>query len=236
MKARAELNNALDLVCKLIMNNLYGKFGQRQEVEQIQFLTIEQVNQLLSDIETGKEKKIYQINQMCSDDWDYELMPYACKSKIIVHHRHVLIAALITAQCRINITALAERYHKTAIYCDTDSFITQSKVDKRLVNPDKLGALKLEHENVDIQFFGRKQYHIIGTNEIKQKGVKIKDIPKFLSNIETKGKFTAPYQAPTSIKGSLKNGIENASKFNDYTRAIKPDLSSREKGLLKIDN
>lgn len=233
LKADREGNAALFLVIKLLMNNLYGKFAQREIAESLVFMTDKQANQLLKDINSGKEKKILSIKPMADlDEYDYEYMPYSVKTKIIVHHRHALIAALITAKCRIKITDIAEKYHETALYCDTDSFITQSVLDDKYLSRTELGMFKTEYANVSMRIWGRKQYQIIEKNEIKQKGVKIKDIDNFVAGIESDG-YPAIYYAPSATKQAIKNGMDNASEFKEYTRFIKADLSSREKNKIR---
>ena len=179
------------------------------------------------------ENKIISVSFLNEDNpSENGIYPTLVKRKTVVAHRHPIIAALITGACRVQITALAERYHKHAIYCDTDSFITQVKVDKKLIDNDKIGMLKIEHENVDIRFFGRKQYQIIG-KEIKQKGVKIKDEKTFIEQISTDTGYQAYYKSPTGIKGAAKKDKANPNKFEDLYRTVRADKSSKEKGLLK---
>jgi hypothetical protein len=278
MQGRADKNDALDLVAKLIMNNLYGKFGQREQGEALEFYTLEEVSELLRNIYDGKEQKIIGLAPLEDDtENDSARIAYTVKSKMIVPHRHVLIAALITARCRCRITSVAERYWQSAIYCDTDSFITQQQLAPELIDPNILGKLKPEYFNVDMEFWGRKQYRILNHIEIKelseteaaaiqkriaageetkikridylgrgkyqitpfeqikQKGVKIENEEQFIIDVRTENGYYAEYQAPASIKAAMKKGMKaDANEFKTYHRTIKADLSSKEKGIIKM--
>lgn len=238
MKSREEKNAALDLVCKLIMNNLYGKFGQREEGEELRFLSFDEAQAIIEAIQTGKEQKIISISFMSPDSDEPNesgVCPFAVKTRTFVSHRFPLIAALITGRARCKITGLSERYWQDAIYCDTDSFVTQATIDPALICPNTLGMLKPEYENVTMEFWGRKQYRIIEKNELKQKGVKIKDAETFAAQVTTPDGYEAEYFAPAGIKQSIKKDLAAPNKFERYTRVIKNDLSSYEKGLIKVD-
>jgi len=233
LKARAENNSALDLVCKLLLNNLYGKFAQKQEAEELRFLTDAEANKILDDIKNKTEKKILSLTPMDTKDiYDKKLLPFCAKIKTVVHHRHALIAALITAKCRVQITGLCEQYNKTLLYCDTDSIILQETVDNSLIDNNGLGKLKPEYLNIDMRIWGRKQYEIIGKT-IKQKGVSVQNQTEFSEAMQSGTGIAVYYKAPTGIKKAVKKGMKNANEFADYDRFIVPDLSSKEKGLLK---
>lgn len=241
LKAREEGNAALDLTAKLIQNNLYGKFAQREEGEELQFLTMEQVREILNSIRNGSETEIISIafmeagNALIDVDQCDENGVYAVsvKKRVKVHHRHVLIAATITAKARIQITDIAERYHDKAIYCDTDSFITQAQLAPALICDKTLGMFKAEHLDVAMEFYGRKQYRFVESGKVKQKGVAIDDPLAFAAAVKTEQGYEAEYRTPSSIKTAVKKGIKNANKFERKIRTIKADKSSAEKCLLK---
>ena len=238
LDARKNNNSALDLICKLFLNNLYGKFSQREEGESLAFLTSDEIDILLYNIENKIEEKIFEVSFLINNEDDNcneaGLYPVILKQRVEVQHRHVLIGALITARCRIKITGLAEKYHTSAIYCDTDSFITQEILPPELVDSNILGMLKMEHENVTMEFFGRKQYRIIETGELKQKGVMIvkSEIERFCLEVKAEG-YIAPYKSPSGIKTAIKKGHINPNEFKDYTRKINSDQSSKENNKIR---
>jgi len=120
MKKNAK-NNVDKIIAKLMLNSLYGKFGQRLNGYEIS-------NKVKSDGIILNE--------------DYNLMLY--EKKFNLKYRGVYIAAYITSLARAyHYKLMREIGFENIYYCDTDSIITSKKLNKDLVNENEIGKLKL---------------------------------------------------------------------------------------------
>lgn len=142
-KASKEKNNGLKYVCKLLLNGLYGKFGQMLEDKDI---TIE--------CEYGINKfKAHRAEQ--EQDTIYKYMP---------------IASAITAYAReILITQVYKLDKSEFLYCDTDSIIMtkqafDKKIDKNIIDSIELGKWDIEHKLKKIKILRQKTYIYQDTN------------------------------------------------------------------------
>lgn len=149
-------DNALNYICKIILNSLYGKFGQREEKTRLKYFTShDSVKKLIKN----SNVKITQYNEV-------EGM-YKITDCLEVKHRIIQFAAYITSLARIR---LYENIDTETIYCDTDSIHTASKFSGKISN--QLGDWKLEATGKGI-YVARKGYMI--NDLIKFKGMKVKD-------------------------------------------------------------
>ena len=109
----------------------------------------------------------------------------------------VVISAAVTAYARIHITKLKLEIRKMGgkiYYSDTDSIVTNIELPKYLVNPNKLGLLKLEHVLNEGIFISNKLYwlsDVKGKFLIKAKGIisdslTYGDFLTLLNNIDVK--------------------------------------------------
>lgn len=130
-------NNGLKYVTKLLLNGLYGKFGQLLEDKDIG-LTVE--NGLT---------KIKELEKNVKPDVHYKYMPIA--SAVTAYAREILINQLYSLN------------KDEFIYCDTDSIIMTSeafdkKIDKNVIDKSALGKWDIEHRLKKIKVLRQKTY------------------------------------------------------------------------------
>lgn len=157
-----------EIVDKLVMNSLYGKFGQRftdmEEVINADDLTLEQCNGNVTVLE--------------KDRWVKVVNPEAKPAVFCIP----MWAAYVTAYGRCELLRWIEQCDP--VYVDTDSLITK----KKLPTASDLGALKKEMSIKTGIIVRPKMYALISDDKkeiIKIKGVgKIKDYSAFYKIVE----------------------------------------------------
>lgn len=128
-------------ISKLMLNSLYGKFGQRLNGQNIEMANDKNSDSIVYDEENG-------------------LLLVDVKRKL--KFRGVYIAAWITALARMKHYSLMKKIGFNHVYyCDTDSIIT----DKKMKINEKIGGLKLEAEIKEGVFLMPKVYGYIDKNK-----------------------------------------------------------------------
>lgn len=151
--------NALDYICKILLNSLYGKFGQKEKKFILTRLNWDEVRDRL--LEDGAEVR----------DYDPERGLYEVSRPRRVSHRVVNIAAQVTAMGRVRLNEEIIANADRIVYCDTDSIHIAGELEPEKVS-SALGAWKLEKSGVGI-YTGRKQYVLADT--VRFKGMKATD-------------------------------------------------------------
>lgn len=148
--------------CKLIMNNLFGKFSQGNEKTELLPIT---KNRLKKHSGVILENK-YILCNFQSHDWPSHTN-YIWSMYCLAYARDKLFKAIQS------ISNCSSRF----LYCDTDSlFIAGNEAD--FVSSKKLGELKLEGEFEEAYFKGLKNYRLTYTKEWYDKKTGIKDAEK----------------------------------------------------------
>lgn len=169
LKAKKESNYALIMFYKLLLNSLYGKFGQKQFNKSCLCKTNEEVFKLLK-----KENGILVNFQLINDNIMIEY-----KTKINEHNsvgKLVRFASYITAESRCNLAILMRDVgHENIYYCDTDSVFTIKKPNDNLIDQSELGKWKQETKTPIIKacFIAPKTYTYLcedGKTQNKCKG------------------------------------------------------------------
>ena len=160
---------AKKFIAKLMLNSLYGKFGQHRELDTFEV----------------------------SEDSPYMYLPYLNLARVktlsYAKYIHSEIAGLITSYARLRLYSLFERAGKENIYyCDTDSIITS----KELSTSDALGDIKNEDNIKSFIAINPKVYAYITTDNskivIKAKGLDAKALKyQDFENALYKGDFSA---------------------------------------------
>jgi hypothetical protein len=169
--------SALEMFVKIILNSLYGKFGQ-METEQVEMPDFDKdliPKEFGTAILEGKQIDIMQ-------------------GKAFLNYRQgnadnafVAIAAHVTAYARMNLWKIIEAVgRKEVLYMDTDSLHLTQKGYKRalelgFIDSKELGKFKLEFMCVSVEFFGCKDYTMTYLSEktgnietkTKKKGVNL---------------------------------------------------------------
>ena len=155
-KTAKKQKNKMQLVYKLLLNSLYGKFGQRfldrEEYTPISNFTLEQIREMKDFERLGdfiKHKKDSEPSHFCIPIW---------ASYITSYSRLMLYDYLSTCD---------------PYYCDTDSIITLCNIEES----DELGKMKLEMKIKEGIIIKPKMYAVISDDNkeiVKIKGVKKK--------------------------------------------------------------
>jgi len=170
----------MNLIAKLLMNSLYGKFGMKQE------RTITEIFNLSNDSE--KELFSQMLDNFGSSVIDFveidnhvvtirkNLLNFTNSSEDNdLYHSldvNVAIASAITAGGRMWMSAI-RKLGILIYYSDTDSYVTNKPLPKELIG-DNLGQFKLEHTIKKAVFLAPKVYALVTTDNeliIKCKGV-----------------------------------------------------------------
>jgi len=157
-------NDPNEIVTKLLMNSLYGKFGQSKkqkcEITDLRFLTPEKkANALLFDEGDIKGDKMINISE---EEYDGVFS-------------FPIISSYITSYARIEMYKYLKQYD--VIYTDTDSIVTSEYIEEST----ELGKMKLESKIIEGEFYKPKMYKIVTEEEtnIKVKGVNKCSISEF---------------------------------------------------------
>lgn len=187
LQAKKNKNAAMDLVCKLLMNSLYGKFGTSRDRWQIvsgsSWLNwpwdTKEGRRLLKkrgQFFTTKERTV--IKQVYNE----EKYIFGIPSSILwAPYIIPTVAATITANARLALYDLLTEYKTKTAYCDTDSvYIEDENFGRnkfRKFLGSELGKVKLEHEIICGEFLQPKCYYLETKNGevLKAKGLQKSD-------------------------------------------------------------
>lgn len=175
LAANASGNKVLDLLYKLFMNSLYGKFGQKSDtwlrvgdapIDLIQLIKV-------VDGETGEATthKIFGGSEFKQIDEEESYNSFPAIAAHVTGYSRMLLASYFQAVGWENV-----------YYCDTDSLFTNKTGHQRLtqyIDPTRLGSLKLEKESQEVKILCPKDYQF--GKDVKTKGVR-KDSKKVNDN------------------------------------------------------
>lgn len=169
LRAREEGREAISLLFKYLMNNLYGKFGQKREV----WTCVGPCDP--SDVGTetfiGPDGKSFVEKRFNGQRW-------VCAQTVEAYNSFPAIAAFVTAYARVRLWSAMNvagnyaphpdggRQGREFYYCDTDSLFVSDVGRARLdaagmIDSKRLGALKVEKTITQRAiFFGAKAYWI----------------------------------------------------------------------------
>lgn len=192
---------------KIMMNSLYGKFGQRgivweshHNTEDLSAKTWEDY-----DLETGDTIKYRQLGGLVQTQMQERESRESFPA----------IAAHVTAHARMLLWSLIAKAGRTNVYyCDTDSLLVNACGFKRLshnMDETRLGFLKLEGTYDDAEIRGNKDYRF-GDKE-RTKGVR--------KNAVWKDKNTVQQEQWSSLKGLLARGDMSRPTTKPITKVLK---------------
>ena len=142
-KEKKANNDSTELIIKMLMNSLYGKFGQkiygRQKIINISKLSFEEINKLSENAKTMISKNFMYIDDMNPSYIPSHIMP--------------IYALYTTAYGKIKLYETIKTL-SDVIYCDTDSIVTSDI----LKDSKELGEVKLEHRIKEGIFLRPKMY------------------------------------------------------------------------------
>lgn len=206
---KAAGNDSFAGFSKLILNSLYGKFGQ--QIDEWRFLGL---NPDLGDdagttydLTLGRQCKYRRLDGI---------------SEISVGEREgynafPAIASYITAAARVHLAKIIDQAGwSNVLYCDTDSvFVNQDGYDliKGFLDPSTLGKLKVEAISKDVSLFGPKRYRF-GDKE-RSKGIR-KDAITIGYNTYMQTQFE-------SFAGAMRNNRTDTVRISTVKKVLKDE-------------
>jgi len=173
--------HAMNLIAKLLLNSLYGKFGMRQEITRVDIFDTtneESSNTLRSLMSVAGET----IHDFIKIDHKNVIVVRDTIVSLQYDHEHdfyhgldvnIAIASAITAGARVYMSFFKINPKYSLYYSDTDSVVIDQTLPTELVG-EGLGLLKLENTIRKAVFLAPKVYGLIseeGVEIIKVKGV-----------------------------------------------------------------
>lgn len=155
--------NAIDIIAKYLLNQLYGKFGQTPERRSIIF--VEDFDQLYTMIKSEEFQEPIEI--------DAERGVYSVVEDSPAMYEHVGIAGTITSESRATLWESMKDLGKSVVYCDTDSVHTTSPMKSEKIGSE-LGKFKLEFCGEGV-YAGKKLYALKDglVEKVRAKGVRV---------------------------------------------------------------
>ena len=173
LESKRQKNRVMDLFYKIILNSLYGKFGQR-------IRKWHRIEEALP--EDPPEKTVMfpdrpgYYRAVKFDGWYWVLEREKRTSALTF----IAIASHVTSYARAYLWSLMEKAGREEVfYCDTDSVFVTRKGYMRLrelIHPTELGKLSLEAQSSWLDIRGLKDYAYEGCEKIKGVGKYIKKL------------------------------------------------------------
>ena len=163
-------NESKSMFYKLLLNSLYGKFGQKVFTKKCMVSS----NQEIFDI-IGKDNKLINIEFVGDDKM---IIEYETTGDEFEIGKLIRLSSYITALSRSKLSEIMRDIgHEHIYYCDTDSIFTDKKPSDKFIDNNILGKWKLECEIKKALFLSPKSYYYEDVNEEickKSKGVQAK--------------------------------------------------------------
>jgi len=202
-----EGNTAFSYICKILLNSLYGKFGQKSST-----MLWEKKNDNGKDFRTiiwqVQEQRFY-VHQSF-----FGLEQMVIQKECEGLNSMPAIAAHVTDYARLYLWELIEKAgYKNCLYIDTDSLIINDQGYKRLdrfIHPNEIGMLKVEATAHSLDIKGAKHY-IFGNKR------KIKGIPK--AAVALKGDRFKFQHFPTPLN-ELRQGLPEVYKIETVIKKL----------------
>jgi hypothetical protein len=137
-KDKIEFNPGLRSLSKLMLNSFWGKFGQRSNLGQVEYIdNAAQFNHFICDETKNISSCIFVSDSLVQIQWSHE------QDFIdIAPNTNVFVAAYTTAQARLKLYSYLEKLNERVLYFDTDSVIYSTKPgEAQLELGDALGEL-----------------------------------------------------------------------------------------------
>lgn len=196
-----------DEICKLLLNSLYGKFGQKAEVW-------EKIGEASGEPDRVETCYLSGLNSPSSIRYLLGEI-FECAGIEESFNSFPAIASHVTAYGRMYLYELMKQAgRENVFYCDTDSLIVNEagriKLSKR-IDSVKLGSIKLEQETNELIIRGLKDYTIGGKTVIK--GIR-KNAVKLESGVYEQQQWP-------SLQGLLRSGRANKYTIKRTLKVLK---------------
>jgi hypothetical protein len=207
-------SNPLNLIAKLLLNSLYGRFGMNDKFPNItifdNFKSFKSwYNKHNEDIISFNELGDRVLVQHRSELKDQQTELYGT---LETHNITIAIASAITAYARIHMSQFKNNPNFNLYYSDTDSIYIDRALPDHFISNTILGKMKLEYILIDAIFLAPKVYYLEteeGKVIYKVKGLKHEvDLNKNdFENLLFKESFLQKYQNKW-IKNLSRGNIE----------------------------
>ena len=143
-------NPGLKATAKLMLNSFWGKFGQRENLPQVEQCTSPQELYNITDDDTKQVQDI----RFCTEDVIEVIFKNKEEAIVPSNKTNVFVAAFTTCHARLKLYSYLERLGQQVLYYDTDSVIYRWKEGlPRIETGDFLGDMKNEVEGDFIEEF-----------------------------------------------------------------------------------
>ena len=122
-RTKIEKNPGLRSLAKLMLNSFWGKFGQRDNMPQVELVKDPERYFRLLTCQSTQVKNIQFVNDECVEVYYTQGHEFVSTS----NKTNVVIAAFTTAHARLKLYSVLERLQERVLYFDTDSVIFTSK-------------------------------------------------------------------------------------------------------------
>jgi len=203
---------------KILMNSLYGKFGQRgrkfKDIGPYDPEVIEVWRDYDADTKTWTDYRAFGglLQEWVEEGESYNSFP-AIASHVTSYARMVLWEAIKSAGV------------DNCYYCDTDSLVVNAegyKLLSRLINPDQIGKWTLERTLSRLELYGPKDYVFDDTR--RTKGVR--------ASADWLSQSTVEQDAFVGLKGLLRSGSLDAPIVHKIQKTLKREYL---KGVVNSD-
>ena len=180
LRKQYEKGHAMNLIAKLLLNSLYGKFGMKMEITRVDIYNM--------DNESDKESLKIMMEAYSETIQDYIQIDNTYlivrdtmadikfdESQDMYHGLdiNIAIASAITSYARVVMTFFKNNPDYNLYYSDTDSVVLDKELPEEMIG-NELGQLKLEHKIERAVFLAPKVYGLMdtdGTKTMKVKGI-----------------------------------------------------------------
>jgi hypothetical protein len=206
LKFKEDNNVMYGMLAKLMLNSLYGKFGQKIDVWETVNESVKHPDQAWKEWDMDKQKMrsfrciCGKLEEVTGFDEGFNSFP--------------AVAAHVTAYARMDLWKLiVQAGLKNCFYCDTDSLIVNQKGFDKLGNQmhdSDLGMLKLEETADSMDIFNVKQYEFGKKSRLK--GVR--------KNAELIAPNTYSQWHQIHIAGALRSKTSDVCTWKQITKHI----------------
>jgi len=186
MRLRFKKGEAMNLVAKLLMNSLYGRFAMNPVFPKVQIMSKNEFEEFMTKSDQANQVQSYQVF-----DNGHVAVTFSPDTNKILNDNQPMradvsigISAATTAYSRILMSLFKNREDIKIYYTDTDSIVVNISPEELLelfpgiIGPE-IGQLKLEHIIEKAVFLSPKCYLLEQLQQLKEKKLlRLKDLLK----------------------------------------------------------
>ncbi len=240
LRLQNEKGTPLNLLIKLLMNSLYGRFGMKSDILKSKIIDNNEINKYVS---------IYDVTNISNFEFksliSYYNTPVKEKLDVLLNNNYltlndynkylkkdsfslnessaVQIASAITAYSRIFMDKFKRSSELDVYYSDTDSIFCKHPLDPKYVSDTELGLFKLENTITEAVFLAPKIYMLKNT-----KGETIIKCKGLNNNLVSESDIYNLYNKPTNFILKLISYFKrNTKTFIISQHEIKINISAK---------